>query len=111
MYIYDAGIDDSDFHKGVSVTAKESDKYTDGKLTVDNNAGTAQYTFTRRSNEYAYFSLKPDATSFYKLTNKANLTSYITVTYEKGWGYGQKLFMWIQKMTETYLLEQEKNIL
>lgn len=108
MYIYDAGIDDSDFHKGTSVTAKESDKYTDGKLTVNNNAGTAKYSFARRSNNFAYFTLTPDATSFYKLANKANLAASITVTYEKGWGLWKKTVSVKPEKDGTYLLDQGK---
>ena len=57
------------------------------------------------------FHWKPDATSFYKLTNNANSPS-INVTYEKGVFYGAKLFMWDPEEDGTYLLEQgKKNIL
>ncbi len=108
MYIHDAGIDDSDFHKGVSITAKKSDKYTDGKLNINNNASTAEYTFVRRSGEYAYFTLEPDNTSFYKFINKSDLRRNITVTYEKGRFFWKETVYVDPEEDGTYLLEKGK---
>lgn len=108
MYIYDAGINDSDFHKGVSVAVKEPDKYTGGKLTVNNSEGTAKYSFTRRPGDFAYFTLKPDAVSYYKFTNKANAAASVTVSYEKGWGLWEETVYVDPDSNGSYLLERGK---
>ena len=108
MYIYDAGINDSGFHKGVSVAVKESDKFTDGKLTVNNSESTAKYSFTRRPGDFAYFTLKPDAISYYKFTNKANAAASVTVSYEKGWGLWAETVYVDPESNGTYLLERGK---
>lgn len=106
MYIYDDGIKDSDFHNGTSITAKESDKYTDGKLVIDRNANTAKYSFTRRSKDVSYFTLTPNSTSFYKLTNKATGMKDVIVSYEKGWGLWAETVYVNPEKDGTYLLEQ-----
>ncbi len=75
---------------------KTPDKYTDGTLSlhadIGNNEYSAKYTFSRRSDEYSSFSLTPDSTSFYKLTNEAGMSANVFVSYEKKLFGGRRLY-------------------
>ncbi|MEO2812577.1 vWA domain-containing protein, partial [[Eubacterium] siraeum] len=105
MYIYDSGIDDDDFHNGNPIVEKTSDKYTDGKLIIDNNAGTAKYSFTRRPKEEANFILTPNGRSFYKFDYNNNYCN-IEVSYTKWYkNWGEPIY--VERQDDgTYLLEQ-----
>ncbi len=106
MYIYDSGIDDDDFHNGNLIVEKTSDKYTDGKLVIDNNAGTAKYSFTRRPKEEVNFILTPNELSFYKF-NCSSSYSIVEVSYTKWYkNWGEPIYVEKQK-DGTYLLEQD----
>lgn len=84
MYIFDKGIDDTNFHNGMPIEIKSPDKYTDGNLIVDDKKGTAKYEFTRKPTDYHYFSLKPNKTSFYKLTAETSFGTLINVKCKEG---------------------------
>lgn len=84
MYIFDKGIDDTNFHNGMPIEVKSPDKYTDGNLIVDDKKGTARYEFTRKPTDYHYFSLKPNKTSFYKLTAETSFGTQIIVKCKEG---------------------------
>lgn len=105
MYIYDSGIDDDDYHNGNPIVEKTSDKYTDGKLIIDNNAGTAKYSFTRRPKEEANFILTPNGRSFYKFDYNNNYCN-IEVSYTKWYkNWGEPIY--VERQDDgTYLLEQ-----
>lgn len=105
MYIYDKGIDDSYFHKGVAVPdTMKSDKYTDGKYIpycdLEKNEYKAKYSFERAKNSIHSFTLKPERTSFYKFSHRECSIS----VYHEGFD-GRK---YIDPNDGIYLLERGK---
>lgn len=110
MYIYDKGLDDSYFHKGIAVPEKmESDKYTDGYFdshyNFEKNEYYARYLFKRDKGRFFDFVLKPQYDSFYKFSSNANIFNDISVYYEKG-PFDEIVF--VQEEEGTYLLERGK---
>ena len=106
MYIYDNGIDDSNFHKGVPIPDVTPDKFTDGVLLkesdVDNNKYYAQYSFKRAKNSIYKFVLKPEETSFYKIScNGATID-----IYSEGW-FGRRTYIECES-NDSYLLNGGK---
>ncbi len=77
MYIYDKGLDDSYFHKGIAVPNEMvSDKYTDGDFDsgcdFEKNEYYARYSFKRAKRGIYNFTLKPKKLSYYKLTSSGS---------------------------------------
>lgn len=110
MYIYDKGLDDSEFHKGIPIPDRTPDKFTDGilltKNDLDKNEYYARYSFKREKGRFCEFVLKPEYNSFYKFTSNASIFNDVSVYYKKG-PFKEIVFV-NQEEDGTYLLDAGK---
>lgn len=111
MYIYDKGLDDSYFHKGEAVPKEMvTDKYSDGEFDSDydfeKNEYYARYSFKRAKNGIYKFALKPEKSSFYKLSS--NGSSRINSVYKTNPLNGKAIDV-EPETNGTYLLDAHTN--